>query len=141
MVLVQVPVFFLILKHLRRTSHLCVIGYFNNSMDRINSCDAVFTHYFIHSEFLGSSISLTSDQLVEPADRISHEDNQIISSSLSSQHTSSDLDPSAPKTPMKGILIVMNIHSNSTSKIIPIYFLLMDSLYVCNWTLKRVESQ
>ncbi|XP_055819430.1 eukaryotic translation initiation factor 4G-like isoform X2 [Solanum dulcamara] len=42
-----------------------------------------------------------SDKLVEPADRIRHEDNQIVSSALSSQHTSSDLDPSAPKTPMK----------------------------------------
>ncbi|XP_015169468.1 eukaryotic translation initiation factor 4G-like [Solanum tuberosum] len=42
-----------------------------------------------------------SDKLVEPAHRIRHEDNQIVSSALSSQHTSSDLDPSAPKTPMK----------------------------------------
>ncbi|KAK4728398.1 hypothetical protein R3W88_021386 [Solanum pinnatisectum] len=49
----------------------------------------------------GSSVSLTSDKLVEPADRIRHEDNQIVSSALSSQHTSSGLDPSAPKTPMK----------------------------------------
>ncbi|XP_069144686.1 eukaryotic translation initiation factor 4G-like isoform X1 [Solanum lycopersicum] len=47
------------------------------------------------------AITSGSDKFVEPADRIRHEDNQIVSSALSSHHTSSDLDPSAPKTPMK----------------------------------------
>ncbi|MCD7460895.1 hypothetical protein HAX54_044697 [Datura stramonium] len=49
----------------------------------------------------GSSIALTSDKLIEPADRIMHKDNPIVSSALSSQHASSDLDPAAPKSPMK----------------------------------------
>ncbi|CAN4078110.1 unnamed protein product [Withania somnifera] len=49
----------------------------------------------------GSSIALTSKKLIEPADRIRHEDNQVVSSALPSQHASSDLDPSAPKTTMK----------------------------------------
>lgn len=104
-VFVQVPVFFSLFSSITPLIW-CVIGYFNNSMERINSCDAIFSHDFMHSEFSGSSIFLTSDKLVEPADRIRHEDNQIVSSALSSQHTSSDLDPSAPKTPMKGILAV-----------------------------------
>ncbi|KAM3263813.1 eukaryotic translation initiation factor 4G-like isoform X2 [Capsicum annuum] len=48
----------------------------------------------------GSSIAVTSDKLTEQADRIRHEDNHIVSSALSSQHASSELDTS-PKTPVK----------------------------------------
>ncbi|CAN4127734.1 unnamed protein product [Withania somnifera] len=60
----------------------------------------------------GSSIALTSHKLIEPAERIHHEDNQVVSSALSSQHASSELDPYAPKTPMK----------DDTSKIVSLQF-------------------
>lgn len=120
-VLLQAPAFFSLFSSI--IPLICFfIGCFNNSMEKINRCEAMFSHCYMHSELSGSSISLTSDKFVEPADRIRHEDNQIVSSALSSHHTSSDLDPSAPKTPMKGIIAVINVHTSLDIKSYPNLF-------------------
>ncbi|XP_009619115.1 eukaryotic translation initiation factor 4G-like isoform X1 [Nicotiana tomentosiformis] len=42
-----------------------------------------------------------SDKFIEPTDTVRHDDYQMVSSDLSSQHASINLDQSAPKTPMK----------------------------------------